>query len=152
MKKTFILLKNISQNHNLYKLYETKSLYQWLIGFTDGNGSLNISVSQLGNVKIRLNYHLHKDDAQSLIFIKNLLRSKSSLEFRKNTQSVSFGITNQSFLKEIIIPIFDEFPFASRKFYSYMLWKNAFLEYEITKNKNLLKERGKKLTILKNKI
>nr|YP_004072412.1 LADLIDADG maturase/endonuclease-like protein [Ogataea polymorpha]ADT63559.1 LADLIDADG maturase/endonuclease-like protein [Ogataea polymorpha] len=122
--------------------------YQWFVGFTDGDGSFNMSMPKNGNPNIRLNYHVHKDDAQTTEFIKNLFESKSNLSFRKNTPSVSFSIENRDILINKIIPVMELYPTATQKFYSFWLWKNAFLEYLKTRDKKLLEMRGKTINHL----
>ena len=50
---------------------------QWLVGFTDGEGSFYIGVSKNESISFSYTIKLHKDDLKTLEFIKSKLNCGS---------------------------------------------------------------------------
>jgi LAGLIDADG endonuclease len=90
-----------------------KEFYQWLVGFTDGDGSFTISSQRLKNDKIRWslffkigqsNYNL-----RVLYYIKKQL-GYGSVQLETKNSNADFRIRDIKIINKIIFPIFDKYP------------------------------------------
>lgn len=124
-------------------------MYPYLVGLIEGDGWF--SVSKKGKyVMFEFGIELSIRDVQLIYKIKDLLgvgtiffRNKqvkkelnetnivvdSNLDskIKNKRNNIIFRIRNKSHLKEIIIPIFDKYPFLTSKQYDYIRFKNALL-------------------------
>jgi hypothetical protein len=110
----------------------SKEFYQWLVGFTDGDGSFSI-------VKSGNSYRLHFGLGQSFYNLRLLYWIKSNLGYgsvtKYNTKKVAqLRITDRKVLNNIIFPIFDQYPLLTSKYFNYMKFKEA---YNILERKDL---------------
>lgn len=109
----------------------------WLVGFTDGDGGFHCVVNKQNKaMQFKLRYHIHKDDIICLENIKNILNINLKIYFSKDKDLISIDILNQSYLKDIIIPIFINYPLLTIKYYSFLKWNKQFNIY-INKEKSL---------------
>lgn len=102
------------------------SFKQWLVGFTDGDGSFYVKKNGKGLLYL-LGYHLKKDDK---ICIDNILKGLNlniNIEQRGNT--VQLSIHKHDDIKNIIIPIFDNYPLITKKRFVFEIWKSDFEHY-----------------------
>ena len=125
---------NIVSSHQRLNVKQPKNDWfeQWLVGFTDGDGSF--SVLRQGD-----SYKLVFDITQSLYNLQVLHKIKSFLAFGSITKNVSrrtanFRITDRKVLANIIFPIFDKYPLLTSKEFNYIKFKEA---YSILENNNL---------------
>lgn len=112
-------------------------IYPYLVGLIEGDGWF--TVSKKGKyVMFELGIELSIRDVQLIyksqdllgvgtVFFRNKedksilkendisVNSKSEAKLNKNRNNVIFRIRNKSHLKEIIIPIFDKYPFLTNK-------------------------------------
>lgn len=125
---------NISSHQRLNVKQSTNDWFeQWLVGFTDGDGSFSVLRQD------RNSYYLEFTISQSLSNLKVLHKIKSFLgsgsiiknEFR---QTANFRITDRKVLANIIFPIFDKYPLLTSKEFNYIKFKKA---YSILENDNL---------------
>jgi hypothetical protein len=72
--------------------------------------------------------------------------SNLNYKLKNKRENVIFRIRNKSHLKEIIIPIFDKYPFLTDKQYDYIRFKNALLSNMIY-SKDLLPYTRSKIPI-----
>jgi len=124
-------------------------IYPYLVGLIEGDGWF--TVSKKGKyLMFELGIELSIRDVQLIYKIKDLLgvgtvffrnkenksileeknisvNSKSDAKLNKNRNNVVFRIRNKSHLKEIIIPIFDKYPFLTNKQYDYIRFRTALL-------------------------
>nr|YP_010691041.1 LAGLIDADG endonuclease [Phellinus igniarius]WBU93142.1 LAGLIDADG endonuclease [Phellinus igniarius] len=114
--------------------------YQWLVGFTDGDGSFSI-IRQ--NNTWNLTYKLGSStyNLRILHYIKKQLKA-GNIYIEKNTKSAHFRIRDLQTLNKIIFPIFDKYPLLTSKYFNYVKFRKA---YNILNNKNLTKEEKDKL-------
>jgi hypothetical protein len=125
----------------------TKEFLQWLVGFTDGDGSFSIVKS--GN-SYRLNFSL----GQSFYNLRLLYWIKSNLGYgsvtKHNAQKMAqLRITDRKVLNNIIFPIFDKYPLLTSKYFNYLNFKEA---YNILERKDLSTlEKNKLILEIKNK-
>lgn len=128
-------------NVNKSSLAENKDLfYQWLVGFTDGDGSFSI-VRQ--NNTWSLTYKLGQStyNLRILHFIKRRLKA-GNIYVEKNGKSAHFRIRDLQSLNKIIFPIFDKYPLLTSKYFNYLKFRKA---YKILTNKCLTGEEKDKL-------
>ena len=134
-----ITLKNVSVNKN--SISENKELfYQWLVGFTDGDGSFSI-IRQ--NNKWNLTYKIGQStyNLKVLYFIQKQLKA-GSIKIEKNGKIAEFRIRDLQTLNKIIFPIFDKYPLLTSKYFNYIKFREA---YTILINKNITKIEKDKL-------
>ena len=123
----------------------------WIAGFTSGDGSFNIKVSNLKNstskrVQLRFEIGLSIVDEKLVKCIGQYLSNNKLLEqnnkmsciyYKKN--SVSFEVTNFPFISNNIIPFFDKYRIQGTKSFDLGLFKSAAI---IIRNKEHLTEQG----------
>lgn len=121
-----ITTQSLNKNNSLF--------YQWLVGFTDGDGTFSISYS---NGKWSLIYKLsqHEYNARLLYFIKSQL-GVGSINKESKTKTVNYWIRDRNKLAEVIFPIFDSYPLLTSKYFNYLKFKEA---YNILEENNLTK-------------
>jgi hypothetical protein len=98
--------------------------YQWLVGFTDGDGTFSI-VSQ--NNKWSLTYKLSQNtyNLRILHFIKKQLRV-GSIYIEKDGKQAHYRIRDLTTLASVIFPIFDRYPLLTNKQFNYIKFKEAY--------------------------
>lgn len=97
---------------------------EWFVGFTDAEGCFRIGIN---NKVVRFNFIicLHVDDIEVLEFIKSRLNCGTISKTGKGL--VSFYISKQEDLLNILIPLFDNFPLNGVKYLDYLTFKEAIL-------------------------
>lgn len=113
---TFNVNKNsLSENTNMFQ--------QWLVGFTDGDGSFSI-IRQ--NNKWNLTFKIGQSsyNLRVLHFIKKQL-GVGSIYVEKNTPFAHFRIRDRQILESVIFPIFDKYPLLTTKQFHYLNFKKA---------------------------
>ena len=133
-----IIAKNVNINKNL--LSKNKDLfYQWLVGFTDGDGSFSI-IRQ--NNSWSLTYKLGQStyNLRILYFIKKQLKA-GKIYVEKDGKIAHFRIRDLQSLNKIIFPIFDRYPLLTSKHFNYIKFKKAY--NILTNNKLSMEEKDK---------
>ena len=136
-------IKTSSINITTQSLNQNKDIFsQWLVGFTDGDGTFSISHQ---NGKWSLIYQLsqHEYNLRLLYFIKSQLKV-GNINKETKTKMVSYKIRDRKVLAEIIFPIFDNNKLLTSKYYNYLKFKEA---YKILENKNLTKTEKNELML-----
>jgi hypothetical protein len=139
---TFLLPQGRPQL-NKYTLIENKNIfYQWLVGFTDGDGTFSVSIS---NNKTTFIYQIAQStyNLRILYFIKKQL-GIGSIIIDKERSMAYFKIRDRKVLESAILPIFDKFSLLTSKQFQYNKFKQAF---EIMKNDNY--KHTEKLNLIK---
>jgi len=111
-------------NINKHSLSENKEIfYQWLVGFTDGDGTFSI-VRQ--NNKWSLTFKISQStyNLRVLHFIKTQLKV-GNIYVEKDGDHAHFRIRDRIVLESIIFPIFDKFPLLTTKQFNYKKFKEA---------------------------
>jgi len=118
------LKRHFSKNINKHTLSENNEIfYQWLVGFTDGDGTFSI-VSQ--NNKWSLTYKLSQNtyNLRVLHFIKSQLKV-GSIYIEKGGKHAHYRIRDLATLESVIFPIFDKYPLLTTKQFNYIKFKEA---------------------------
>lgn len=130
-----------TKNITTLALKQNKELfYQWLVGFTDGDGTFSITYQ---NQKWSLVFKLsqHEYNMRLLYFIKSQL-GVGNINKEAKTNMVNYRIRNRKILLEVIFPIFDKYPLLTSKYFNYLKFKEA---YSILDNTSLTKTQKDKL-------
>jgi hypothetical protein len=87
--------------------------YQWLVGFTDGDGTFSVSYQ---NNKWSLIFKIGQStyNLRVLHFIKTQLGA-GKIYIEKNKNLADFRIRDRVILESKIFPIFDKYPLLSSK-------------------------------------
>lgn len=141
-------LNDHSKSINRFKYYENKdNFHQWLVGFTDGDGSFSIIRVAEGKWTLFFKITQSTYNLRALYFIKNQL-GEGSIFIDKDCDKGDFRIRDRKTIGSTILPIFDKYPLLTSKYYSFQKFKKA---YEILENPNLsTKDKDNLLLELKN--
>ena len=114
----------LDNNNNMSDL----EFEEWFVGLIDGEGNFDITSNNLakGYFAFRIRVKLHIDDLTLLKYVKERLNC-GSIEISENAACLVFS--KHSSLKDIILPIFDNFPLNSHKYLNYNDFKEAFYIY-----------------------
>lgn len=119
--------KNIStiSKNNKFNSLDKKNFYQWLVGFTDGDGSFSV-IYQRGYWSLVFKISQKIYNLRALYYIKNNLGC-GSIYIEKKNNIASFIIRDRKILNSILIPICDKYPLLTSKWYNYNILKQVFL-------------------------
>lgn len=103
------------------------SFKEWLVGFTDGDGTFLIHINPQ-ETKVLFTFKL----GQSFYNINLLYKIKRNLgvgtiNLKDRSNKAVYYIKNKEHLLNYIIPIFDEYPLLSSKRFKYLIFKEALL-------------------------
>lgn len=130
-KNNILRHKKISVNKN--SISENKELFsQWLVGFTDGDGSFSI-IRQNNTWNLTYKLGQSTNNLKVLHFVKKQLKA-GSIYVEKSGKIAHFRIRDLQTLNKIIFPIFDKYPLLTSKYFNYIKFRKA---YVILTNKNL---------------
>lgn len=142
-----------SKSINKSKYSEDKdNFHQWLVGFTDGEGSFSIirvasAVAEHGKWTLFFKISQSSYNLRALYFIKKQL-GVGSVHVEANSKA-DFIIRDRKVIGSVILPIFDKYPLLTSKHYDYLKFKKA---YKILTDPNLsTKEKDSLLLELKSK-
>lgn len=137
-----------SKSINKSKYSEDKDNFQqWLVGFTDGDGSFSIIRVAEGKWTLFFKIGQSSYNLRALYFIKKQL-GVGSVHVEANSKG-DFRIRDRKVIGSVILPIFDKYPLLTSKYYDYQKFKKA---YKILTNPNLsTKEKDSLLLELKSK-
>lgn len=107
---------------------------QWLVGFTDGDGSFSV-LKQGDKWSLIFKISQNTYNLRVLHYIKKELGAGSIFVESKNDMA-HFRIRDLKVINERIFPIFDKYPLLTTKYFNYNIFKEA---YRILDNKNLTK-------------
>lgn len=96
----------------------SKDFINWLVGFTDGEGSFSIKPDTRGtslSIGFKFSIELHVDDIEILHKIAQTL-GVGSVNLVKTRDSAIFSVYKLDDIVRVIIPIFQEFPLQTTKY------------------------------------
>jgi hypothetical protein len=136
-----------SRSINRFKYNEDQdNFHQWLVGFTDGDGSFSVIRSAEGKWTLFFKLTQSTYNLRAIYFIKKQL-GVGSVYVDSDCNKADFRIRDRKSIGFKIIPIFDKYPLLTSKYFSYQKFKKA---YEILENPNLsTKEKDNLLLNLK---
>jgi hypothetical protein len=137
--------QTLNQNTNLTKqtLNQNKELfYQWLVGFTDGDGTFSIA-HQNGKWSLAFKLSQHEYNTRLLFFIKSQI-GVGNINKETKTKMVNYRIRDINKLAEVIFPIFDKYPLLTSKYFYYLKFKEA---YKILEDNSLTKAKKDELML-----
>ena len=142
---------NSNKNNTDHLDLSKQDFYQWLVGFTDGDGSFTISYQTLkdGKIKWSLFFKISQSsyNLRALYYIKKQL-GYGSIQLETKTNNADFRIRDRKIINKIIFPIFDNYPLLTSKYFEYVKFKKA---YNILNDSSIdYEEKNKLLLILKN--
>jgi len=143
--KLIVQRLGVSPKSNDLNVEQLEWFQQWLVGFTDGDGSFTVSKS---NKKWKLVFKIsqNKYNLRILNYIKSNLKV-GNITQEKKTNMANFKITKLEHIGSIIIPIFNKYPLLTSKQFNYERFKKS---YFIMTNNNLSSlEKNSKLNELK---
>lgn len=117
------LQRNTDLNKNT--LVNNKEIfYQWLVGFTDGDGTFSIN-SQNNSWSLTFKLSQNTYNLRILYFIKSQL-GVGQINIEKTNNMCNFRIRDRLLLEKYIFPIFDKYPLLTTKHYNYIIFKEAY--------------------------
>lgn len=119
----------------------------WFAGFTDGEGNFSIILDG-SYIRFRFKINLHIDDLQVLKIIKSKLKI-GNIIIEENRNSCAFVVQNFSDLKNVLCPIFINFPLLTSKKLDFQDFYNAILIKAKSNNGNLSSSDKIKILSLK---
>lgn len=122
-----------------------KNFLSWFVGFVDAEG--NFYTNKKCDTQT-FSIHLSLKDKDNLYKLKKFLNFGEVYEDLKNNR-VLYSVSKKEILINLLIPIFEEFPLITRKFYQYEAWKEI-LTKRIKKEKDI-KQITYKLTAKQDK-
>ncbi len=123
--------------------YQNKELfYQWLVGFTDGDGTFSIA-HQNGKWSLAFKLSQHEYNTRLLFFIKSQI-GVGSINKETKTKMVNYRIRDRKKLAEVIFPIFDKYPLLTSKYFNYLKFKEA---YQILEDTSITKAQKDELML-----
>ena len=111
-------------NNIVYKNDENFLFMLWLVGFTDGEGTFSVEINKRTDMKtgyqVQISYIItqHGRDLDLLLKIKNNLNNSGEIKLNrgKNGGNVyQYRVRNIETIKNLIIPIFSNFPLKTMK-------------------------------------
>jgi LAGLIDADG endonuclease len=121
-KTNNITTQALNQNKELF--------YQWLVGFTDGDGTFSI-VHRNGKWSLAFKLYQHEYNIRLLYFIKSQL-GVGNINKEAKTKMVNYRIRDRKKLVEVIFSIFDNYPLLTSKYFYYLKFKEAYRILEDT--------------------
>jgi len=101
----------------------TNEFLRWLVGFIDAEGCFMVLVKN-STVSFMLKIELHKDDAEVLYKIKEML-GVGNIHFHNSRNSVLFYVAKFEDIVRVILPIFEQFPLQTTKCLDFQDFKEA---------------------------
>lgn len=127
-----------SNNFEAIQRLNTRDLiFPYIVGLIEGDGWF--SITKNGKyIKYEFGIELDIRDIQLLYKLKEILGvGIIDIRERKNNKMCIYRIRDKSHLKNIILPIFDQYPMLSNKLYDYLMFREALLS-DIKLHKDLL--------------
>jgi hypothetical protein len=104
---------------------ENKEIFsQWLVGFTDGDGTFSIA-RQNGTWALEFKLGQSTYNLRLLHFVKNQL-GVGSINVEKDSNMAHFRIRDRKVLESVIFPIFDKYSLLTSKQFNYLKFKEAY--------------------------
>lgn len=124
-KQARLLPPGYRERVNKTTFLENKEIFsQWLVGFTDGDGTFSI-VRQNDTWALEFKLGQSTYNLRLLHFVKNQL-GVGSIFVEKDGNRAHFRIRDRKVLESVIFPIFDKYPLLTSKQFNYLKFKEAY--------------------------
>lgn len=132
-----------------YKKDNNLNFEEWLVGFTDGDGTFNIFINK-EETKVTFTYKISQNKYNQQLLYKIKKELKVGKIARHEKTMISYILRNKTHIEEVLFPIFDKYTLLSSKFFNYLKFKESIL----ISNDPFLSQKDKILKIksIKNKI
>jgi LAGLIDADG endonuclease len=121
-------------------------LNPWFVtGFTDAEGSFNVSVSRSSSTKIgwrvqmRFIIELHKKDLALLTHVQSFFKGIGTITNSTTKEVVRFSVVDQNQIINVILPHFNKYPLQSAKLIDFKFWLECV---NLIKNKKHITVEG----------
>ena len=123
-------------------VYKNSTFLKWFVGFTDAEGNFNISLRNRNNNQyttclLTFQIGLHIDDLSILKLIKSQLNCGHISIYK---DKCNFFVNDSFSLINIIIPLFNDFPLNTSKYYQFLIFEKAV---SLLNNKQHLTSQGR---------
>ena len=110
--------------HQRLHIERNSVFYQWLVGFTDGDGTFAISYK---NNKLSFIYKISLGvcNARAIAFIKQKI-GIGSVRVDEQRDIISFVIRDKTIFTNLLFPIFDKYPLLTTKYFYYSRLKDVY--------------------------
>ncbi|BDC33822.1 hypothetical protein EMPS_mp09 (mitochondrion) [Entomortierella parvispora] len=125
---------NTISSHQRLNVEQPKNNWfeQWLVGFTDGDGSFSVlRQGDKWNLIFKISQNTY--NLRALHYIKKEL-GVGSIHVESKRDLAHFRIRDRKVINSVIFPIFDKYPLLTTKYFNYNIFKEA---YFILENNNL---------------
>lgn len=109
---------------NSHSLFNKKDFRNWLVGFTDGDGTFYFAQTSNGSWTFSFQISQSSYNLRVLYFIKSQLKIGRVTVDNKN-EIAHYRVRNQTHLLQYILPIFEEHSLLTRKYWKYKCFKAA---------------------------
>lgn len=100
----------------------------WISGFTEGDGSFFISISEKTNqVRMFYSIKLNNREAPLILKIQEYFKGIGSIVHDNYNNLVQYNIASIKNINETIIPQFDTYRFYGNKLTNYIIWKEILM-------------------------
>ena len=138
---------NFSTKVNANKLNANEEFLFWFSGFTDGEGNFSIFLDKV-YIRFRFKINLHIDDIEVLKTIQSKLNI-GRIVIEENKNSCAFIVQSFSELKDVLCPIFIQFPLHTTKKLDFEDFYSAILIKAKSNNGNLSNSNKEKILSIK---
>lgn len=129
------------------KLNVDEEFLFWFSGFTDGEGNFSISLDG-SYIRFRFKINLHIDDLEVLKFIRSKLKI-GNITIEENRNSCAFVVQKFSDIKDVLCPIFINFPLHTTKKLDFQDFYTAILIKANSSNGNLSESNKERILSIK---
>jgi hypothetical protein len=128
------VVRNYSNSNNfeaIQRLNAGDLIFPYIVGLIEGDGWFTLTKNNK-YIKYEFGIELDIRDIQLLYKLKSILGVGTiDIRNKKNNTTCIFRIRDKSYLKYIILPIFDKYPMLSNKQYDYLNFKDCLLSDRI---------------------
>ena len=130
-------------SHRYSSSHNKQEFFQWLVGFTDGDGCFSI-VRQNNRWSLTFQISQNTYNLRLLHYIKTQL-GVGSIFVESNRNMAHFRIRDMKILSSVIFPIFNQYPLLTSKYHHYIKFVKA---YDILNDPNQKNNRDQSIQLL----
>nr|YP_010692843.1 LAGLIDADG endonuclease domain-containing protein [Schizosaccharomyces osmophilus]WCA44842.1 LAGLIDADG endonuclease domain-containing protein [Schizosaccharomyces osmophilus] len=120
-------INNLNNKHNIKKIPKQMNFEQWLIGIVDGNGSFSFSKEGTGYWRFTFKVGQSNYNLRLLYYIKSILGIGKVNILQTDKNEAEYRLRRNDLIIQYILPIFDNNPLLTSKYFNYMQFRQAIL-------------------------